>query len=97
MCIRDSYYVDMEDGSIDDSNTVPFTLGASDTHVQVSMPVTTKLPMGRYAVAVLCPAGVSPTHVFNGKCNDISNGSKEVYYFNMLPNTQHVTVHWNTP
>ncbi|PPD51504.1 MAG: hypothetical protein CTY12_07725 [Methylotenera sp.] len=91
------YYVDMEDGSIDDSNTVPFTLGASDTHVQVSMPVTTKLPMGRYAVAVLCPAGVSPTHVFNGKCNDISNGSKEVYYFNMLPNTQHVTVHWNTP
>jgi len=91
------YYVDMEDETIDDSNSVPFTLGASETHVQVSMPVTTKLPMGRYAVAVLCPAGVSPTHVFNGKCNDITNGSKETFYFNMLPNTQHVTVHWNTP
>jgi len=90
------YYVDMEDEEIDDSNGASFTLTASATHVQVAVPATkldgTKLSMGRYAVAVLCPTGVV---VFDGDCAPPHN--KEVFYFTLLPNTQQVTVHWNTP
>ena len=97
------YFVDVENVVIEELPLMPatFTLGASATHVQVTVPATkldgTKLSMGRYAVAVLCPLSVSPTQVFDGNCTDPNYGPKEVYYFNMLPNTQHVTVHWNTP
>lgn len=99
------YSVDVENEMIEELPLVPvtFTLGASSTHVQVSVPATkldgTKLAMGRYAVAVLCPLAVSPTQVFDGECTNgaYSGAPKEVFYFNLLPNTQHVTVHWNTP
>ena len=91
------YYVDMEDEEIDESNGASFTLTASATHVQVAVPATkldgTKLSMGRYGVAVLCPTGVV---VFDGDCA-LPHNNKEVFYFTLLPNTQHVTVHWNTP
>lgn len=97
----------LDGNKIDDvTNKEFFTLGTSATHVQmqVNMPVMkadgSNLPMGRYAVAILCTSGASPTatDAYDGDCSNVNiNKQKEVFYFNLLPNTQHVTVHWNTP
>lgn len=97
------YYINND--KVDDvTNSQLFPLGSSATHVQVQVPMDvfradgTNLPMGRYAVAILCTDGASATTAYDGDCTNINiNKPKEVFYFTLLPNTQHVTVHWNTP
>lgn len=90
--------------TISDNEKQQFTyagVSATGTHQQqVSVSFADPIPMGRYAAAILCTDGVSPTAtatgIYDGDCAAPHN-NKEVYYFTMLPSTHQVTVRWNTP
>lgn len=101
------YYID--DAAID-TESVQFNysgatgVSVTGTHTQqVVMPTGgVGLPMGRYAAAVLCTNGASPTAtvigVYDGDCDTSQpHNTKKPHYFILLPTTQQVTIPWNTP